>query len=354
MINTWTMRSVTVALAGLALVVGASRSQGQELKDEAAKGGSAIVLAENGLTAYAIVTGAQPLLAEQTAGKELAEYLKKVTGAEFKAVAETTAEKPAKAIYLGWTAFAASKGIDCAKLGPEESVIRTVGDDLIIVGGRTRGTLYGVYDFLQKELGVYWLDRDTEVVPKRPTLPLNAMDRRAMPALHIRNLYTSFLEQQWSKSRPLAYDKETIEKERRFRVRNLQNGFDYGGSEMRPYGGGEYIGHIYHGCHNFGFYVPAEKYFAQHPEYYAQDKDGKRLPTSDHLSGSICLTHPEVRKIALANLLEVIAADRKEFPPGKPVSADQPPPTLYDVSQQDNGTVCHCPACRTLAARRRS
>lgn len=37
MINTWTTRSVTVALAGLALAMGASRSQGEEVKEEAAK-----------------------------------------------------------------------------------------------------------------------------------------------------------------------------------------------------------------------------------------------------------------------------------------------------------------------------
>ena len=41
MINTWTIRSVTVALAGLALAVGGSRSQGQALKNEAAKGSAA-------------------------------------------------------------------------------------------------------------------------------------------------------------------------------------------------------------------------------------------------------------------------------------------------------------------------
>jgi len=150
---------------------------------------AALTLAENGTTAYEIVTGAQPLMAEQTAAKELAEYLKKVTGAEFKTVAESATEpKPAKAIYLGWTAFAASQGIDGTKLGVEESVIKTVGDSLVITGGRTRGTLYGVYDFLQKDLGVYWLDRSTEVVPKRPMLALAAIDRRAKPVFRLRYL----------------------------------------------------------------------------------------------------------------------------------------------------------------------
>lgn len=54
-----------VALAGLALIVGASRCQGQEP--------TALTLAENGTTAYAIVMGADPIPAEQTAAKELCE-----------------------------------------------------------------------------------------------------------------------------------------------------------------------------------------------------------------------------------------------------------------------------------------
>jgi len=224
-INTWAMR--LVALAALASALGGSRSQAEELKAETAKAPPAVVLTENGSTAYAIVTGANPIPAEQTAARELAEYLKKVTGAEFKTVAESAAEpKPAKAIYLGWTAFAAGQGIDCAKLGVEESVIKTVGDDLVITGGRPRGTLYGVYDFLEKELGVYWLDRDTEVVPKRPTLALAAIDRRAMPAYGIRhpelNLLTGY-GGGWD------WPRATYEKELRFRniMRQMETEFGF-------------------------------------------------------------------------------------------------------------------------------
>ena len=55
-------------------------------------------------------------------------------------------------------------GIDCEKLGEEEWVIRTVGDDLILTGGRPRGTMYAVYEFLEDYVGCHWLDRKTEVV----------------------------------------------------------------------------------------------------------------------------------------------------------------------------------------------
>jgi len=339
-----------VALAVLALAAGGCRDRGQALEAGAAKAPPAVVLAKDGLTAYTIVTGAQPLLAEQTAAKELAEYLGKVTGAEFKTVAENaTGPQPAKAIYLGWTAFAASKGIECAKLGQEESVIRTVGDSLVITGGRPRGTIYGVYDFLQKDLGVYWLDHQTEVVPKRPTLALDALDRRAKPGFFYRHLYDVFL----MGGGPFwPADPEMRQKVASFSARNRLN--DKGRrfvAAMRPYGGVETYGSSYPVGHNFHFFVPGEKYFAEHPEYFAQDKSGKRQSCTGHNKGSLCLTHPEVRKIALARLLDVIAADRKEFPPGTPASPDQPPPSIYHFNQPDNDVFCHCPGCREMVAR---
>lgn len=336
------IKTLGQSLAALFAVLLASCGRDGNVDQEAAK---SISLAQDGITEYAIVTAAAATSAEQTAARELADYLGKVTGAEFKTVTEAATAEPAKAIYLGWTAFAADKGIDCAKLGPEEWVVKSFGDDLVITGGRSRGTLYGVYDFLENQVGVHWLSRDSEVVPKRPTLAVGPLDHRAKPTFRIRNNYPTRLD----------------EEEMRFRVRNRQN--YYGGNVFDvptqffdSYGGREFIGGPWH-CHNFSMYVPVKKYGAGHPEYYALDENGKRvLPLdtgkeSDHMTGGICLTQPEVRKIVLAGLLELIAADRKEFPPGRPASPDQPPPILYDVSQQDNDVVCHCTDCRALVKR---
>ncbi|MEN9358887.1 MAG: hypothetical protein RL095_422 [Verrucomicrobiota bacterium] len=300
------------------------------------------VLAEARMTDYVIVTSANAPPAEQTAAKELAEYLRKSTGASFQIVTETTSE-PSQAIYLGWTEFAASKGLDGSKLSAEEWRIKTIGDHLVITGGRPRGTLYGVYDFLEKNLGIYWLDRDTELVPSHASLNLAPVDRQGQPVFRIRNNY------------PTRDDEQEI----RFRLRNRQN---YHGANIEDlpsaifdaHGGREFIGGPNH-CHNLHMYVPVAKYAADHPEYYALDNKGKRsIPSpniKDHSSGSICFTHPEVRKIVLAQLLDWIAADRKEFPPGRPAAARQSPPIVYDVSQQDNIVVCHCPSCRALVKR---
>jgi len=102
------------------------------------------VLAKDGKALMRIVICADAIPAEQTAADELRAYLGKITGAEFAVADESSAEPDSPSIYLGQTAFAAGKGIDLAKLGEEESVLRTVGGSLVITGGRPRGTLYAV------------------------------------------------------------------------------------------------------------------------------------------------------------------------------------------------------------------
>jgi hypothetical protein len=311
-------------------------------------------LAENSATEYAVVTGTHPTAAERTAARELIDYLQKVTGAAFQVVEENSENRPAKAIFVGRTVQAEAYGIEFDELGPEEWAIEAFGDDLVITGGRPRGTLYGVYEFLEGDIGVHWLDHQTEVVPERPSLTLTPLGRRDKPAFQIRNDYPTRLE----------------ENELRFRVRNRQNYFgatvgDLPTDFFAAYGGREYIGGPYH-CHNLHLYLPYQKYLREHPEYFAKDKSGHPVPPLSEapggnkvqadfdraaVTGGLCLTNREVRTIVLRSLLDRIAADRREFPPGQPVSPDQPPPTIYDVSQQDNPVVCHCATCRALVDR---
>jgi hypothetical protein len=315
-------------------------------------------LASGGKPGYRIVVGRDASDAELLAVAELSKYLGTVAGTVTDGtlktyygsgpIAEGQQGSNEPCIYVGWTDFAKTNGLDGSTMKPEEWAVKTVGTNLILTGGRPRGTLYAVYDFLQKDLGVHWLDRDTEIVPKRAMLALAAMDRRVKPVLQMRDCYTRF-RIGWD------WDKATVEKEQRFRSRNRQNQFGYCGPEQLPYGGDDRTGPIGNQAHTFAQYVPADKYFAEHPEFYALDKYGQtRQPTGpkpyntaeSRGKGGLCLTHPQVREIALASLLEMIAADRATFNnPG------QPAPTLYNITQPDNDVVCHCPECRKLVER---
>ena len=142
-----------------------------------------LTLAREGKALVTIVRPIQPSPAETTAVAELADYLGKITGATFAVIDETALPAATGAIYLGPTAFSANQGIDMEKLGKEEAVIRTVNGSLIITGGRPRGTLYGVYRFLEDQLGVRWYNQWCEKVPSLPECTIGELDLRRKPYL---------------------------------------------------------------------------------------------------------------------------------------------------------------------------
>ena len=98
-------------------------------------------LAVAGHPAAVIVVADQPTPAELTAAQELASYLGQITGGKFTVSTEGIRTPASARIYVGPTRAALSAGIDCSRLGPEEWVVRSSGEDLILAGGRPRGTI---------------------------------------------------------------------------------------------------------------------------------------------------------------------------------------------------------------------
>ena len=100
---------------------------------------------------------------------------------------------------MGAGKLAASLGVDLEGLGPEGIRLRTVGQDLVIVGrdqkplsgGQTmqlNGTFYAAMTFVEQYLGVRWLwpgDLGT-VVPRRATVVVPTIDVSFTPRLQIR------------------------------------------------------------------------------------------------------------------------------------------------------------------------
>ena len=152
---------------------------------------AARVLVRDGLTEYRVVTSAAPTAANALAARELAAYLARATGAEFAVVAEPDGPAGAVGLYVGRTAFAEKHGVDFSSFGREESLLRTFGDDIVLCGGRPHGALYAVYDFLEKQLGCYWLDEKTEVVPRVTELKVGRLKVRRQPAFWYRDVYTA-------------------------------------------------------------------------------------------------------------------------------------------------------------------
>ena len=277
------------------------------------------LLAEAGRTAYVIALAADASAPEKTAASEVATYLKKSTGAEFAIVPpEQAAGKPMIAVGPG--AAAPRLGLDAGKLGAEEWVVRSSGQDLLLVGGRPRGTLYAAYHFLEDVVGVHWWTPWAETVPSRPTLRLAALDLRGRPTFRYRDIY-------------MLYGQDGG----RFAARNRLNR-DGDSAIASDYGGTLAYGPPYH-VHTFFLYFPPKEHFAAHPEWYSLI-NGKRVGEGAQL----CLTNPELRQAFLAKLRNYIATS---WAAAK--AANLPPPLVFSVSQNDWANPCQCEPCQAIA-----
>lgn len=292
-----------------------------------------LTLAKDGETNVVIVASSKATEPEKHAAKELAEFLHRVTGTEFPIIAESAASGKNPKIYVGWTEFADAAGIDASKLGEEEWIIRTVGDNLIITGGRPRGTLYGVYEFLEDQVGCHWLDRETEVIPDKPTLMVEPMDIQTKP---------------WFWQRRVSSPTGTPDNKWNFMVRNKTYRYDFHGrGDFPPEGAFHRLDGWPRQGHSFSYFVSANDHFDAHPEYFSL-VGGKRLPAYDGAGpGQLCLTNPETLRLTLENLRKFIARDRAE-------SAEKgcPPPRVYKIGQNDKYDAhCQCAACQAIAKR---
>jgi len=266
-----------------------------------------------------IVLADSSVPAEKTAARELKDYLAKLTGAKCEIVAEAQASKPA--IFVGPTAFAEKSGIDCAKLGKEEWLLRATGGSLVVAGGRPRGTLYAAYEMLER-LGVVWSDVDTEDVPPLAAQTLD-WNLRGKPALMNRSIYSG-----------VGYSPNAV----RFLVRNRMNAQCAFPEEL---GGSERHGSP-NDCHTFHAYTAKE----WPDDWFAMDKKGRRVrSTSGSGPGQFCLTSPGVRQAVCAQLRAFIKRDREKA--GSPALY----PRIYDISHNDCDGECHCPACTAVLER---
>jgi len=246
-------------------------------------------------------------LPEQTAARELDNYLTRISGGDFIIVNEPS-QISTNAIYVGATQYAKNAGIDESTLPSEEWHIKTHNDNLILIGGGTRGTLYATYHFLEDIAGVRWWTPWEEDVPAQKVLLLSNLDKHGKPAFSYRDVYMTY-----------GSDKG------RFAIRNRldRNGDSSIGAE---YGGSHNYGPPYH-VHTFFKILSPEKYFSAHPDWFLGS--GKTMPTAN--TGQLNMSNPEMRKEFLKLLREII---RKSYRDAK--SKGLPAPEVFSVSQEDN------------------
>lgn len=268
----------------------------------------------DGANGVAIVTGASPSATEQFAANELARYLTKMTSAKF--AVETAVRLPERALVVG-NAEATAVDPEFAReaLGEDGFVIRREGGRVLIAGSSDRGTLYGVYAFLEK-LGCRWFAPQFdfygaaggEVVPHVTAPAVGDWQMVERPAFKWRKLYIE--EGRSHDSRNLL---QMIDWMAKARMNVLDCPIDYQHQhhtewdqwrealipELRKRGILIEVGG--HGYPNF---LPQEKYFAQHPEWFGM-LDGKR--TSDPRV-VFSTANPDAVRTFVANVKAYIAA----------------------------------------------
>lgn len=276
-------------------------------------GAPPVVLARDGKTACRIVIPDRPSPSARFAALEFQRLLREVSGVRL-AVAPESKLKRGPAVHIGPTrrCRAAYRG---SMPSVEDGIgIRTTGGDLALIGGNDRGTVYAVYVFFERYLGVRYLAHDCTFIPKRREIVLPEIDHVYAP--------------------PFMY-RETLYHDSHPRAIAASQRLNGPTTECDESVGGKIAFHPY--VHSFSKLVPPEKYFADHPEYFSL-VGGKRIGESIH--GQLCLTNPDVLRIAKAQVLEWV----REHP-------DVP---IMDVSQNDGNGACECDACRAVEAEEES
>jgi len=288
------------------------------------------VLARNGKAACQIVLSEKANKFDKMAAKDLQSYLGKITGAKFNIVSEKRAK--GNAVYVGNT----SAGKKYAPFKDEEWCISSPdGKKLILTGGARIGGFYAVWDFLN-ELGCYALTFDQDAIPSDKNLTWNGKFIRRKPAFNGRLIFDGFPHQQSRVKTPAAIG----EKYRMWVLRSRINGEQSKKRIPSYYTYSSFNLMQSYPYHSLSLYVPPEKYFKTHPEYFSMNEFGKRFkPESFAIGGGLCESNPEVVKVVLQSLREMIKEHRAKYP-------KEEWGFVYDISRLDRMPyICRCPEC---------
>ena len=269
---------------------------------------------------WTIVVSADAIESEKYAAEELRTFFEQATGIALPIANETAAADGGRIfVGTGEEMRASAVGFDTAGLGPDDLRIVVGKRAIAIAGGRPRGTLYGVYTFLEDVLGVRFLTPDHTYVPRLPRgFVFAPMDKSYTPPVGWRNALD---DSNGGKNTDYVF---TV----RMRLNSVFGTIpERLGGELQL----ELIGH------SFSHLLPWARYGKEHPEYF-NEKDGKR-PTethNDHEGPGVnpCVTNLDVRRIITEGALQ----DIERHPHRGNVA----------VSMNDTYEFCECAKCKAL------
>jgi hypothetical protein len=268
----------------------------------------------NSLRRWDIVVPSNALPAETYAATEFQQWAGLALNAKLPIVTNLTRRSRHVFIGAGPGMRRSSAGFDTTGLGPEDLRIVVRHDNVAIAGGGPRGTLYGVYTFLEDYFGVRFLTPEhTHVPPLAGSRRIGPLDRVYRPPFRLRYSYCG-----------------ENHRDHAFAVRLRNNAID-----PDPRFGGIPPDRVI--SHSFNNQIPLARYGKEHPEYYAEIDGVRRVKVSAdwHSEGTQpCLTNPDVQRIVTESVLRDLAGKRAWC--------------NIAVSQNDNLYYCRCPACQAI------
>ncbi len=139
---------------------------------------------------YSIIISSNAAPCERKAAEELSAYLEKISGVKLYFCTDETPEGSYE-ILLGQTNRGWPKEIDPKALGHHGFTIRTEGQKLYLIGSDALGTLYAVYEFLEKYLGCRFYTSRFEKIPSKTEILLPQINDSQIPKIPYRSLYWS-------------------------------------------------------------------------------------------------------------------------------------------------------------------
>ena len=286
-----------------------------------------IVIATNRESPYAIVIAANAPAPERFAAEELRKYLSLSTGSVLPVVTETDGR--ASRFLLGAAARAHIQ--QTPPLNTDGYIIKTVGKDICLVGGSPRATLYAVYDFLKCFVGCGWCVPGGDAVPRHKVLSIASVNKREEPAFAFRSVvHFPFQfehtrnEVDWMTKNRLNWSHPCVNDPRKWSETHARKA-------LIP----EYVRRgleIMWGGHTFHTWIPTNRYYEMHPEYFALVK-GERLP-QEIFKGSLCVANADLSREAASNIATFVG--------------ENPEIRAVDLWTNDTADWCECEKCARM------
>ena len=282
-------------------------------------------ITDEGKAVASIMLPDQPTETEQFAAEELQRYLTLISGAELPVLKETRTPESGR-LLVGATVGGRATRQALAEGEPEAFIIRSVGDDLLLVGASDRGTLYAVYDFLEDDLGCRWLGPGPtwEEIPRQPSITIGNLDRTESPAMKYRFLRMTAVGEpdtwqnycmSWAAKQKINIGSGWPQTELPEQI-SKRGGFR---AWMSP--------HVLHRV------LDPNAHFDEHPEWYALH-GGRRARAKRGGFQQICSTNPEVVEAVAVGLGEMFDA--------------RPEVDFMGLGQADGTAFCECDRCLAL------